>query len=153
MIRDVRSDHDRTRSPSFTMGVAFAITACALCSVLNIAARAPIAPMLLLEIVSGVFCIVALAIRLRTPVHRWIPLFAGSVFGLTLSVAVAAMSQSNDLTPGMALLPPYSTSSGFSAEVLYGKPRPVRPLPLQTHPRSFLSRTHEIATITPSRSP
>jgi hypothetical protein len=135
------------------MGVAFAITAGALCSVLNIVARAPIAPLLLLEIVSGLFCIAALAVSLWAPVHRWIPPFAGVVFGLALSIAVAVTSQFNDLTSGMALPPAYSASSGFSAEVLYGKPRPVRPLPLQTHPRSFLSRTHEITTITPANSP
>ena len=153
MMRDARSTQEVTRSLPFTVGIVFAIAACALSSAVNIAAHAPVAPMLLLEIVCGAFCVTALAIRLRSPVHRWTPLFAGGLFGLTLSVAVAVTSQSNDLMPGMALPPFPSASSGFSAEVLYGKPRPATPLPIHTRPRSFLSRTHEIATITPSRSP
>jgi hypothetical protein len=146
------SEHDGTRSLQFSMGAAFAITACAFCSALNIAARAPIAPLFVLGIIGSTLCIVALAIRAWTPAYRWVPRFAGSLFGLALSVGAAVISQSNDLTPSMELPPPYSAFSEISAEILYGKSHPVRPLQIQPRPRSFLSRTHETATIIPPAS-
>jgi hypothetical protein len=131
----------------FSLGATFAISACAVGGLLNAAAGSPLAPPAILEIISTIVCIVALAISARTSGNHLVTRFAGVLSGLALAVLTTVVSQSNDLASGMFLQPPRAALGPVTSEILYGEPRPVTPIPLHPHPRSFLSRTHEPATL------
>jgi hypothetical protein len=148
LMRKIGSYYDGTRFTQFSMNVAVAVAVCALCSALNTAIRAPIAPLLLVAVVGGAMCIASLLTRLWMPVHDGIPRFAGRLLGLVLSVVAAVISQSLDLTPGMGLLAAYPPSGVIAAAIPSDNAHAVRPLPIRSHPQSFLSHTHDPPVIT-----
>ena len=140
-----------TRTGDFTIGAAVATAASVFGLGVNIAAGSPL-PTLVVPFVScGVLWLAALTKWARTTVRRDGRRFAGTLAGVALTLGTAMMSRSLDLTPAMALPVPYAELSPTSAEVLYGKARPVTPLPIQSRTRSFLSHTHEPPAFTPNR--
>jgi len=153
MIRNVRSDHDGTRSTQFSASAALAVAVCALCSGLNFMAHTPITPMISVAAAGGAVCAGSLRNRSGMPSYHWMPRFAGSMVGVALSVAAAMISQAQHLMPGTELPAPFSAVSGKLAEGSSANPGPIRPLPLRDHPLSFLSHTHEPPVITFGKSP
>jgi hypothetical protein len=104
-------------------------------------------PTTMLEVIGGVVLIMALRPSFHRPAPPSVTQLAGALIGVALAVCTTSLSRSNDLRPEMRLPPPYEALGPTAGEILYGKPRPVTSIPLHPRPRSFLSRTHERATL------